>query len=207
MPTTTPEQIKVLSDPLALDICVAARSQPAASAYELGKAVARPQGSLKRVLPKLMSAGALRERRDRRGAREVKVFLFNEDWAEAVQEVVRGKSLGRLQEGQRVFLVGTTGVEAVARLLRDERFKDQVGWVVEFDDSALALAIVLREEADRSVSSALLPALRRLGLRQDGDALRLLVGRTFDQVEISLWTREILDGPGTISGEISSGWD
>lgn len=189
------QDLDLLVEPLALDVCLAAKEEQPASAYQLAKAVKRQQGSLKRLLPKLVSAGVLIERSDRRGTREVKVYVFNEDWSRAVGEAVRKKTVGHLVPGGRVILVGSSGAEAAAKLLQEERFKEQVGWIVEFEDSTLVLAIGLQPEVDPAVSSALLPALRRLGLRRDGDALRLMIGRAFDQSEVDRWIGEILDGP------------
>jgi DNA-binding PadR family transcriptional regulator len=165
------------------------------SAYELGKATGRHQASLKSVLPKLVAADALRKGSERRSGRDVTVYRFNPEWSEAVHEVLRKTSVGHLSCGGRVVLIGVAGVEAAARLLREEEFREQVAWVVEFEDSALAAAIGLRDDVTASALSSFLPALRRFGLQPEG-AMKLSVGRALDQSEVIGWTREILEGPG-----------
>jgi DNA-binding PadR family transcriptional regulator len=186
-----------VNDQLALEICLAARrASVPVSAYKLGQETDNPQSSLDRVLRKLISAGALQASTKTRGRRRVKVFSFDERWAEAVGAFLRRRSVGLLKSEGRVILLRSTSVEAAARLLRDERYCRHVAWVAEFDDSVFGAAIGLREDVERSVVAALLPELRRLGAGVDG-AFSLSVGRTFDQPEAEDWTREILEGPAS----------
>lgn len=184
-----------VNDQLALEICLAARRASApVSAYRLGQETDNPQSSLDRVLRKLISAGVLQASTKKRGRQKVKVFSFDERWAEAVGAFLRRQSVGLLKPEGRIILLRSTSVEAVARLLRDERYRRHVAWVAEFDDSVFGAAIGLREDVKRSVVAGLLPELRRLGAGVDG-AFSLSVGRTFDQPEAGDWTREILEGP------------
>jgi hypothetical protein len=184
-----------VNDLLAFDVCMAARRASApVSAYKLGLETGRPQASLKRVLRKLVSAGALRESKRKRGRQGVTVFNFAEQWAEALEVFERSRSVGLLKPGGRVILLGGTSVEAAAQLLRDKRYSRHIAWVAEFDDSTFGAAIGLRADVERPVMAALVPELRRLGAGVGG-AFILSVGRTFDQPEIREWTREILEGP------------
>lgn len=184
-----------MNDLTALEVCLAARrAATPVSAYKLGREIGKPQASLDRVLRKLTGADVLQEGTKLQGRRSVKVFSFNERWAEAVETFQRRRSVGLLKSGGRVILLGSTSVEAAAKLLRDERYGPHVAWVAEFDDSMFGAAIGLREGVERSVIAALLPELRRLGAGVDG-AFSLSVGRTFDQPEARDWMAEILEGP------------
>jgi DNA-binding transcriptional ArsR family regulator len=183
------------ADPLALRVCTVAKDAARAmSAYQLGQVLDRPQASLTRPLNTLTEAGALHKGIEVRRGMDVTVYCFDDSWRDALWEALRKGSLGQLRQGCRLILVASSGIEAAAQLLRDEIFLEQVAWISEFEDSRLALAIALREDVDPSVLSATVPALRRLGLPQDG-AIRLVVGRTLDQPDVAAWIGDILEGP------------
>lgn len=186
--------LAVLDSEMALAVCVAARRLGSASADELAKAVGKKgQSSLKRVLPKLTGAGALKESRRRRKGREATIFALDPRWSTAVEEAARRASLGRLQRGGRAFLVGADGLEGAAELLRDERYRKEVGWIAEFEDSSIGLLIVLREGADDRIAAGLVPALRRRSPQPERSA-RLMVGRVMDQAELGEWCADVLGG-------------
>ncbi len=101
--------------------------------------------------------------------------------------------MGKLEQARKLILVTSDGIEPAARLLRSRRFLEQVAWVSEFEDSRLGLAIALRDDVDASVLAGVIPALRRLGMAQDG-AARVVVGRTFDLPDVPAWTQDVLGG-------------
>jgi hypothetical protein len=184
----------LIADPLALRVCAAAHDAGrAVSAYELGQVLEKAQASLTRPLEKLSSAGALRPGTVFRRGRSVAVFDFNPAWKGALADALRRASVGQLGRAQKLILVTSDGIEPAARLLQRGSFLEQVAWISEFEDSRLGLAIALSDDFEASALAGVIPALRRLGLPQDG-AIRVVVGRTLDRADVPTWTHDVLDG-------------